>query len=98
MTKHSTRRTPTDPRRDGGEAAVPMADRLLLSEPEVAALCGVSRHTVRRWKAAGLLRDGGAALRHAPQPLPARGRRGVPGAGAGPGLTQASDQCDAPGR
>ena len=33
-----------------------MADRLLLSEPEVAALCGVSRHTVRRWKAAGLLR------------------------------------------
>ena len=56
MTKHSTRRTPTDPRRDAGEAAVPMADRLLLSEPEVAALCGVSRHTVRRWKAAGLLR------------------------------------------
>jgi excisionase family DNA binding protein len=39
-----------------GDDAVPLADRLLLSEPEVAALCGVSRHTVRRWKAAGLLR------------------------------------------
>ena len=56
MSKHRTRRN-----RDGqttgrrGEAVVPMAERLLLSEPEVAALCGVSRHTVRRWKAAGLL-------------------------------------------
>ena len=56
MTKHSTRRTQADSRRDAGEAIVPMADRLLLSELEVAALCGVSRHTVRRWKAAGLLR------------------------------------------
>ena len=56
MSKHSTQRTPTDSRRDGGDTVVPMADRLLLSEPEVAALCGVSRHTVRRWKAAGLLR------------------------------------------
>jgi len=33
-----------------------MGERYLLGETEVAALCGVSRHTVRRWRAAGLLR------------------------------------------
>ena len=56
-------RTATEPRRGkrngkraaGGEAQVPLAERLLLSEPEVAALCGVSRTTVRLWQAAGLL-------------------------------------------
>jgi len=56
-------RTATEPRRSksngkcpaGGEAQVPLAERLLLSEPEVAALCGVSRTTVRLWQAAGLL-------------------------------------------
>jgi hypothetical protein len=37
------------------DAPVPIAERLLLSEPEVAALCGVSRTTVRLWQAAGLL-------------------------------------------
>ena len=36
--------------------AVGLRDRYLLGETEVAALCGVSRHTVRRWRAAGLLR------------------------------------------
>ena len=37
----------------GAEASeeVPLRDRYLLAE--LAALCGVSRHTVRRWKAAG---------------------------------------------
>jgi excisionase family DNA binding protein len=30
-------------------------ERLLLSETEIAALCSVSRHTVRRWVAAGKL-------------------------------------------
>lgn len=34
---------------------VSLGDRYFLGEVEVAALCGVSRHTVRRWKAAGLL-------------------------------------------
>lgn len=56
-------RTATEPRRSknngkgaaGGEAQVRLAERLLLSEPEVAALCGVSRTTVRLWQAAGLL-------------------------------------------
>ena len=56
-------RTATEPRRSkrnrkgpaGDEAQVPLAERLLLSEPEVAALCGVSRTTVRLWQAAGLL-------------------------------------------
>jgi hypothetical protein len=38
-----------------GGPSVPVAERLMLDELEVAALCGVSRHTVRRWKAAGLL-------------------------------------------
>ncbi len=44
--------------RDGTDAneEVPLRDRYLLGEAEVAALCGVSRHTVRRWKDAGLLR------------------------------------------
>jgi hypothetical protein len=56
-------RTTTGPRRGrqngkgaaDRDAPVPIAERLLLSEPEVAALCGVSRNTVRLWKAAGLL-------------------------------------------
>ena len=56
-------RTAAEPRRGGQngrgaadrDAPVPIAERLLLSEPEVAALCGVSRNTVRLWQAAGLL-------------------------------------------
>jgi hypothetical protein len=39
-----------------GSEDVPLRERYLLAEIEVAALCGVSRHTVRRWKDAGLLR------------------------------------------
>lgn len=35
---------------------IALAERYLLGEVEVAALCGVSRHTVRRWRAAGLLK------------------------------------------
>ena len=35
---------------------VALRDRLLLSEDEVAFVCGVSRPTVRRWRAEGLLR------------------------------------------
>lgn len=34
---------------------VALRDRLLLSEVEVARVCGVSRPTVRRWKDEGLL-------------------------------------------
>ena len=56
-------RTAAEPRRGresvkgagDGDAPVPITERLLLSEPEVAALCGVSRNTVRLWRAAGLL-------------------------------------------
>ena len=33
-----------------------LRDRLLLSEVEVAFVCGVSQPVVRRWKAEGLLR------------------------------------------
>ncbi len=61
MSKDTTAAGPRRDRRNGkgaadGDAPVPIAERLLLSEPEVAALCGVSRNTVRRWKTAGLLR------------------------------------------
>jgi len=35
---------------------VALRDRLLLSEVEVAFVCGVSQPVVRRWKAEGLLR------------------------------------------
>jgi len=35
---------------------VALRDRLLLSEVEVAVVCGVSQPVVRRWKAEGLLR------------------------------------------
>jgi excisionase family DNA binding protein len=45
-------------RQDSAEASeeVPLRERYLLGEAEVAALCGVSQQTVRRWKAAGFLR------------------------------------------
>ena len=35
---------------------VALRDRLLLSEVEVAFVCGVSQPVVRRWKTEGLLR------------------------------------------
>ena len=35
---------------------VALRDRLLLSEDEAAFVCGVSRPTLRRWRAEGLLR------------------------------------------
>jgi excisionase family DNA binding protein len=35
--------------------SVPVVDRFLLDEPEIAELCGVSRNTVREWVASGLL-------------------------------------------
>jgi hypothetical protein len=55
--------TTTEPLRDkptgqcaaDRDAPAPIAERLLLSEPEVATLCGVSRTIVRLWQAAGLL-------------------------------------------
>lgn len=34
---------------------VPVVDRFLLDEPEVAELCGVSRNTVRDWCRRGLI-------------------------------------------
>lgn len=60
MNKYRTTAEPRRGRQDGkdaagGETQVPIAERLLLSELEVAALCGVSRNTVRLWKTAGLL-------------------------------------------
>ena len=60
MSRDTTTTGPRRGRQNGKGAAdrdapVPIAERLLLSEPEVAALCGVSRNTVRLWQAAGLL-------------------------------------------
>ena len=39
----------------GQAEEIALRDRLLLSEPEVAFVCGVSRPTVRRWRVEGLL-------------------------------------------
>lgn len=35
---------------------VPIPEKLLLDEPEIAELCGTSRNTVREWSARGLIR------------------------------------------
>lgn len=51
---HGRRLTGHTPAREFREL-VPLADRLVLSETEAAALIGVSRWAFRKWKAAGLI-------------------------------------------
>lgn len=42
-------------REDGGDSSIPLGEHPLLTEFEVAEVCGCSRWTVRPWKDRGLL-------------------------------------------